>query len=63
MDTQKCIDTLKDKLKTHRAAADFLKVSPPRYYQWVADPDCIPPQGRRLIELAVESIKKKKPTV
>ena len=55
------ISFLKQHFKTHRRAASFLGVSKDRYYQWVAKPACIPSQGRRLIELAVESIQKNNP--
>ena len=57
MSTEKHIETLRSHFKTHKATSDFLGVSYGRYHKWVRNPEIIPRQGKRLIELAVESIR------
>lgn len=54
------IECLKNHFKTYRASAEYLGVSKDRFYQWKQNPESIPPQGRRLIELAVDSIRRSK---
>ena len=50
------IEILRNYFGSYRASADYLGVSKDRYYQWKRNPESIPPQGKRLIELAVESV-------
>lgn len=59
-ETVENIEILKQHFGSYRRSAEFLGVSKDRYYQWKANPESIPPQGRRLIELAVESIRRAK---
>lgn len=59
MNTADQIEELKSHLKSYRASAEYIGVSKDRYYQWKREPESIPPQGRRLIELAVESIRRR----
>ncbi len=60
MQTVENIEILKKKFGSYRASAEYIGVSKDRYYQWKRSPEEIPSQGKRLIELAVESIKKSK---
>ena len=57
METRQQIEQLKLHFGTYKKSAEYIQVSKERYYQWVADADSIPRQGKRLIELAVESIR------
>jgi len=57
MEIQEHIEELKKYFKSYRASAEYIGVSKDRYYQWKRNPGQIPSQGKRLIELAVKSIK------
>jgi hypothetical protein len=46
-------DRLRAKLGSHKAAASYLRVSYTRYNEWRWRPEIVPPQGRRLMELAL----------
>lgn len=54
---KKLFEQLKLHFGSYKASAKFIGVSYSRYNEWRADPDAMPLHAKRLVELAIESLK------
>jgi len=59
MEIKEIFEFLRKHEGSHKAAAKYIGMSYTRYNEWrYGDPDNIPNGGRRLLELAVDSLSK-----
>jgi len=54
---EKYFEFLRDRFKSHKAAAKYLGISYTRYNEWRWRPDEMPEYSKRLVEFGVKALK------